>query len=323
MRNSRISVCCLFLALMAKNCLGHGFPITIDVAGVGEPLMVSGGLSDDGYATMIFDYHPDAFLDVFGPGVLGTDLPGYEINGMTPGSQLFLEVIPRPDFTNALRPDRWLWHWRFSTSKVEVAPSDPVLEIVDNDDVNHVLLTQFAEPSTGPSVKVAEPTSNQIGAHLHALNYLLDDSPAQIGVYGFFARLTSPTYGPSQPFLIALNHGLNNSVFLEGAKMINGAAGLPGDYDLDGEVAGDDFLLWQRTFGSTSQLAADGSLNEEVDLADLHVWEYNHGRVAEIAVPAELATVPEPASAALVLTGLLLSSCRRSCGRGSWERRRH
>ena len=32
-----------------------------------------------------------------------------------------------------------------------------------------------------------------------------------------------------------------------------------GDYDEDGLVGGSDFLVWQRTLGSTSNLAADGA----------------------------------------------------------------
>jgi hypothetical protein len=317
MQHAAKLICLLAILIGTTECRGHGFPIFINVAGTGQPLVVSGGLTDDGYATMYFDHHPDAFLDVFGPGVLGTDLPGFQINGMTPGSQLFLEAIPRPDYTDVLRPVRWLWHWSVDSGGIEEEPNNPILEVVDNNDVNRMLLTQFVAPTLGASVKVAEPTGGQIGNHLHALNYLLHATDPQEGVYGFFARVTSPAYGPSQPFLLALNHGLDHGSFLLGASASNDAAGRPGDYDLDGEVAGEDFLLWQRTFGS-SQLAADGSLNGQVDAADLQVWNANYGRVAEVAAFGTQ-SVPEPTSLALAMVAL--SSCCRFCGCGSSARR--
>lgn len=321
--NRQIKIGCWFAAVLhAHACLGHGFPITVNTAGLGQPLVVSGGSTDSGFAEMFFDHHPDAFLDVFGAGVLGTDLPGFDIEDMEVGSQLFLEVLPRPDFSDAQLPQRWLWHWSFDSGSVEEAPDDPTLEIVDNNDVSHVLLTQFAVPTTGPNAQVAEPTSGQIGNHSHALNYLLYASNPQAGVYGFFARLTSPAYAPSQPFLVALNHGLDHSVFLEGASAINDAAGLPGDYDLDGMVSGEDLLLWQRTFGSTSTLVADGSLNAVIDNADLQIWEDNYGRSIETTLLVGPVGVPEPLSATLALVSLLISSCCRFFVRGSSARRR-
>ncbi len=44
-----------------------------------------------------------------------------------------------------------------------------------------------------------------------------------------------------------------------------------GDFDLDRDVDGADFLLWQRTLGGTN-LAADANGNGAVDAADLLVW---------------------------------------------------
>lgn len=73
-----------------------------------------------------------------------------------------------------------------------------------------------------------------------------------------------------------------------------------GDYEIDGDVDGVDFLLWQRTFGSTTDLAADGNGNGVVDAEDLAVWRNNFG------VPRSVVTqsaVPEPASLALMLGG--------------------
>ncbi|WP_428304066.1 hypothetical protein [Lacipirellula sp.] len=73
-----------------------------------------------------------------------------------------------------------------------------------------------------------------------------------------------------------------------------------GDYDIDGDVDGADFLLWQRTFGSTTELAADGNGNGVVDADDLAMWRNNFG------VPRAVVTqsaVPEPTSLALSIGG--------------------
>jgi hypothetical protein len=53
-----------------------------------------------------------------------------------------------------------------------------------------------------------------------------------------------------------------------------------GDYNRDSAVAGDDFLAWQRSFGSSAAppgSGADGSRNGVVDAGDLSVWAGGFG----------------------------------------------
>ena len=66
----------------------------------------------------------------------------------------------------------------------------------------------------------------------------------------------------------------------------------PGDFDLDGDVDGDDFLAWQR-----------GESPNALDAGDLAEWETNYG-------PASLATaaVPEPTSGLMSLAAALLAA---------------
>ncbi|MEM9185336.1 MAG: PQQ-dependent sugar dehydrogenase [Planctomycetota bacterium] len=45
-----------------------------------------------------------------------------------------------------------------------------------------------------------------------------------------------------------------------------------GDYDIDGDVDADDYLVWRQTFGSNLLLSADGNGNGVVDAADYTVW---------------------------------------------------
>lgn len=84
------------------------------------------------------------------------------------------------------------------------------------------------------------------------------------------------------------DHALNNQ---EIADLYNEPVGLPGDFDDDGDVDGDDFLKWQRDLGDSVNLA---------------LWEANYG--APLA--ASVAAVPEPTTAAL-----LICSVWAFCGR--------
>ncbi len=87
------------------------------------------------------------------------------------------------------------------------------------------------------------------------------------------------------------------------------AAHVPtGDYDGSGAVDGGDLLLWQRTFGSTAALAADGDGDGVVGTSDLSLWRSAYGSTSAVAVP-------EPASwLALALTAGLAF-----CGRAAWR----
>lgn len=288
--------------LVANVCFGHGNPIHVDVNN--GRLTVSGGLPlAFGFVKQAFDDHEDSYLEDLGEIALGIT-PGFNVNGMTAGSQLRLEVVPRPDFSVAAKPERWLWFWSKTSAQVDVAPDNPQLELASQQLLGDVLLTQFAPPVTGPSMLVLEPQSSELGTHQHPIAYLLDNIPqAEFGAYGFFARLTSPNYQASEPFLVALNHSLSHEEYQLAAKAINAAASLPGDFNGDEAVDGADFLAWQRSFGSTTELAADGSLNGTIDADDLAIWKQNFGRTWP-AVGAAIA-IPEPATSLLFAWSIL------------------
>jgi hypothetical protein len=300
-----ITLACL---LLANVCYGHGHPIHVDVND--GRLTVSGGLSlSFGFVGMAFDDHEDSYLEDLGEIALGIT-PGFNVNGMTPGSQLRLEVVPRPDFSVAATPNRWLWFWSKDDEEVGVAPDNPELDLASQQLLGEVLLTQFTPPVTGPSMLVMEPQSSELGTHQHPIAYVLDNIPqAEFGAYGFFARLTSPNYQSSEPFLVALNHSLSHEEYVQAAREINAAASLPGDFDGNQRVDGADFLAWQRSFGSTTNLAADGSLNGTVDVDDLAIWKENFGRTWSAG--GGVTAVPEPATAALLAWSVLALRLRQ------------
>ncbi|BBO31768.1 hypothetical protein [Lacipirellula parvula] len=295
-----------------RGAWGHGLPIHVD--GSSGVLAVSGGLNlSAGYVSQGFDYHEDAYLD-FGPGnTQFTSLPGFQLTGIAANSQLNLEVLARPDFTQPSSPPRWLWFWDKETQELSTAPNDPLVRIASQKGFGDVRITQFTPPTTAASVKVFEPTSSEIGSHQHPLLYFLDDAPAaKFGAYGFFARLTSPNYGASEPFLIALNYSLSSEEHDAASRAINNAARLAGDYDRNDLVDGADFLAWQRAFGATTELSADGSLNKVVDADDLVVWKEGFGHSWPSTVGA--AVVPEPTGLGLLAWALLFV---RRCKNGA------
>jgi T5SS/PEP-CTERM-associated repeat protein len=118
---------------------------------------------------------------------------------------------------------------------------------------------------------------------------------ANLGIVGSFAnvangqRLTTSdglgsfvvNYGPGNP---EPNHVVL-SAFLAGVQDVQG------DFDHDGKVDGNDFLVWQRG-GSPTPLSA----------IDLAAWRTEFGRSGADATSS---AVPEPSGGALLLCGLL------------------
>ncbi|MBN1853463.1 MAG: hypothetical protein JW829_12090 [Pirellulales bacterium] len=87
---------------------------------------------------------------------------------------------------------------------------------------------------------------------------------------------------------------------------------LPGDFDADGDVDGNDFLAWQTGFGiQVGALPADGDANGDgrVDRDDYLVWEGNFGLSTESGTSAAgtgfsgggISQIPEPSAAGLIL----------------------
>lgn len=97
-------------------------------------------------------------------------------------------------------------------------------------------------------------------------------------------------YGVNQPFPLDtrfnVESGNNFSVDVPFrsilAVRIDRAQGQPGDFDGDGDVDGDDFLVWQR-----------GESPSPLSQEDLAAWQESYGSVSDVN---DSLTVPEPAS---------------------------
>ena len=88
---------------------------------------------------------------------------------------------------------------------------------------------------------------------------------------------------------------------------------IPGDFDGDGDVDGDDLIDWQTGFGTSGSAGiADGDADEDgdVDGSDFLVWQQNRTTPAL----SSQAAVPEPTTLGLTLTGFVaLITRRRKC----------
>jgi hypothetical protein len=91
----------------------------------------------------------------------------------------------------------------------------------------------------------------------------------------------------------------------------------PGDYNADGVVDLGDYLVWQKTFGSPTDLRADGNADLAIDEEDLAVWQQHFGTVYPSDSGAST-NVPEPHTALAALLGALIAMqfncCRRQRG---------
>lgn len=99
-------------------------------------------------------------------------------------------------------------------------------------------------------------------------------------------------------------------IFDTEAVLINDVSALAipdGDYDFDGDSDGNDFLVWARNFGSTTEAAADGNGNAIVDSNDLSLWMDDF---ATTTFAAATQSIPEPSSLLLLGTGLFFFNLR-------------
>jgi hypothetical protein len=70
---------------------------------------------------------------------------------------------------------------------------------------------------------------------------------------------------------------------------------LPGDYDRDGKVAGDDLLIWQRLLGAADAPHIDGDGNGIVDDGEMTAWAESFGVFGGQAANGSTSLpVPEP-----------------------------
>jgi hypothetical protein len=311
-----IPVAVLFGGLL-PTALAHAHGQAIRVEPSSGMLTVVGGIDDaTGYASQVF-VESDSAGDPQFPAAIPYppcssctvwNVPGIEITGMAEHSKLRIEVVPRPSNVGDSTENRLLWYWNPLTESVEEAPAEATfyLRALGNQSMALTAATTLAPPP----IQIAEPLAADQGFHNHGLlGYALSANPAApAGAYGFFARLSSDQYTPSDPFLVVINHidHLNGAPdyarIVPAALAINAAAFLPGDYNHNDVVDAADYTVWRDTLGQAGmRLPADGSGNQFVDQDDYLVWRDHFGRefngsATSGGLAGTAVTAPEPSA---------------------------
>jgi hypothetical protein len=94
-------------------------------------------------------------------------------------------------------------------------------------------------------------------------------------------------------------------------------APVSGDYNGDGTVSSDDYVLWRGTFGHSIAVGAgaDGNRNGEIDAGDYIVWR-NQMNAFSNGFASGRESVPEPTTIILALGMAMLAIALRSADRG-------
>lgn len=114
----------------------------------------------------------------------------------------------------------------------------------------------------------------------------------------------------------SFNGGIPGMAVFDWVEIILGVPA--GDYNGDGVVNAADYVVWRNTKGDTVEpySGADGDGDGVITDNDYLAWLGNYGKVIPDLESASAATIPEPASAAILLSCgvalcLLPSCCRR------------
>lgn len=184
------------------------------------------------------------------------------------------------------------------------------INVIYHQDVNRVYAGLQAGPvwtaGTGSLVDASQLLGwynfpfnpNHSGTHTN--EDILDDISLGAGSTGFVAPLESGVYTfMFQTAGAAVTYGLNFSISTPDAS-------IPGDFNGDLEVDGDDLFVWRSSYGRTP----DGDANADgvTDGADFLIWQRNHGLTFATTTAH---AVPEPAAALLALSAFAALAARR------------
>ncbi|MGD9635693.1 MAG: hypothetical protein AB7G28_14720 [Pirellulales bacterium] len=297
---ARLAILAAALCSSSATAWAAGGVIAIGVAN--NRLTVSGGTTgNSGFADRAFaetgtDGYPTATnVSGFGPSFLWT-VPGVRLDGLADNSGLYIEALARPVRDASPAKDRVFWYWDPTNGAIEDVPEDNHFLIYRTFASQSIFLAGSDEVAP-PRLKLATPLASDLGFDSYGgfLRYALHRAvPPAAGVYGFFARLTSDVYQPSDPFLVVFNQGpLTATQVTSGALAINtaadDAANLPGDFNHNGTVDAADYTVWRNGLGGA------------FDQADYTEWKNSFG---DSAGAGSVASVPEPAGLAFfVATG--------------------
>jgi hypothetical protein len=163
--------------------------------------------------------------------------------------------------------------------------------------------------AVGGTLDVSTPTDTLdisffSGTTLSSADYTLATYGSLVGLFDSVIFDGTPVANPLLPGAIGGTHRL---AYTPAALLLTTAAPVPGDFDVDGDVDGDDLMVWEGAYGLNALADADG--DGDTDGRDFLAWQRQFGS----GVPLEAAdsTVPEPRTILLALVALLGTTISR------------
>ncbi|RIK80510.1 MAG: hypothetical protein DCC67_09305 [Planctomycetota bacterium] len=141
-------------------------------------------------------------------------------------------------------------------------------------------------------------------------NTLYINVPAGVSAANVYARFRYGEATLGSPFGEALIGEVEDYELTVVPPVGSVVAGIPADFNQNGQVEGSDFLSWQRNFGRTTQLSqAAGNANGDgaVNAADLLLWKQQFGTATQSSsASAALLAAEETAAGATALSNTVV-----------------
>jgi hypothetical protein len=140
-------------------------------------------------------------------------------------------------------------------------------------------------------------------------------SPGDVAALGNSFTLLTTSDGVTGAFTQLIAPELSSGLFWHVQYSTNDVRAtvtelIPGDFNRDAIVDSGDYIVWRKSFGSTTALAADADGSSVVDQADYDLWSAHFGQIASTGNgTGSLGTaVPEPAISGLFGSALFVAA---------------
>ena len=302
MKSSRglVYLSVISFAMLSQFCQAHNSGVVVQ----GNNGKLVTGFIDE--SSLVHTIDQRAF-PVLLPSTLADDFPGFLSQGSPAGGNdplpnegsLYWDFLPMRSDGIASN----LLYW----DGVGGSPNDVEFGLVPTPAVSLSLymedLSDFStatgtdEVVEGKHVGTVNTANSTTPLHAHLWSFLGSPTTVPEGVYLFSIRLTMEGYENTDAlYVVAATPTISESTLdtlaMPWVEDHLDTLVLPGDFNVDGDVDGPDFLAWQR----------------EQNLGSLDDWQANYSTTTALASAAS--TVPEPTTLVLGLFALGLTSIR-------------